>query len=196
MYKLIFGLFGLVFLLASCGPTVRTVKPGDQDLSKYRSFAYLPNSNMTMPGDQRKSDEVNGLIVSKVNEQMKQQGYKLDRTNPDLLVLLSVKTTEKTETTRDPVYASYPYRTRTATVDPYYNDYYYTGFADYDRVVGYDVDTYNYTDGTLVVNLVDAKTKNSVWKGFSSDAIYNGNTTVEIADMVDEIFEKYPLSDS
>ncbi|WP_168797665.1 DUF4136 domain-containing protein [Neolewinella litorea] len=181
-------------LLVSCGPQVTTAQPTEADLSQYQTFAYLPNADIELRNSNVNQDEVNQRIVETVNTQMQDQGYKLNRDNPDLLVLISVKKDRETETTTDPVYATYPYGSYgVSTVSPYYNNYYFNDFYNYGNVVGYDTDTYQYTEGTLIVSLIDRATKNTVWKGISSDAIYSGSTTDEIVALVDDIFEEYPI---
>ncbi len=187
-------LFLLSFLLYSCGPQVVTAQPTEADLSKYQTFAYLPNTDVDMNNANMNNEEVNTRIIETVNQQMKMQGYRLDRSQPDLLVLISVKTDTEVEVERDPVYATYPYGNYGVnTVSPYYNDYYYNDFYSYGDVVGYDTDTYQYQEGTLIISLVDRKSRNTVWKGMTSEAIYSGSTTDEVVTLVDDIFDEYPV---
>ncbi len=187
---ILFALFAV-----SCAPQVTTAQPTEADLSAYQSFAYLPNADIEMQNADMDQDQVNQRIIQTVNNQMEQQGYSLDRDNPDLLVLISVKKNQETEVETDPVYATYPYGTYGVnTVSPYYNNYYYNDFYNYGSVVGYDTDTYNYTEGTLIISLVDRESRNTVWKGMTSEAIYSGSTTDEIVQLVDDIFDEYPVN--
>ena len=193
-------IFSLCFLLlaglfiTACSPRVTTAQPTDADLSKYRSFAYLPNADVSLPNAEMDQEQVNSQIVQTVNNQMERQGYTVDRDNPDLLVLISVKRDQETAVRTDPVYATYPYGTYGVnTVSPYYNNYYYNDFYNYGGVVGYDTDTYNYTEGTLIISLVDRESRNTVWKGITSESIYQGSTTEEIVELVDDIFDEYPV---
>lgn len=190
----IFTLLIFTLSLVSCGPAVQTSKPASADLSDYQSFAYLPNSNVEM-ADKDYNEDVNSLIIETLNENMREAGYTLERDNPDLLVLVSTKTDLETETTADPIYARYPYTAGVTTVSPFYDPYYYHGYNTYTGVIGYDTDTYSYEEGTLVINLVDRETKQTVWKGISSKNIYNQTTTGAIRDLVNEIFQEYPLNE-
>jgi hypothetical protein len=89
---------------------------------------------------------------------MQKLGYTLDRTNPDLLVLLSTSTDLDTNVTKEPVYATYPnYYGRSYGVSPYYQNYYWR-ISSYNRV-GYDTDVNTYKEGTLRLSLVDSETK-------------------------------------
>lgn len=165
------------------------------DLSKYSTYAYLPNADVEMEGMSMDKDQVNQQIINSLNEEMMDQGYRLDRDNPDLLVLLSVKKDSETAVDVDAEYATYPYSTYgVSTVSPYYGNYYYNDFYGYSNLVGYDVDTYQYKEGSLVVSLVDRKTKNVVWKAATEDDIYQSDTTEEIAELVDHAFDEYPVT--
>ena len=72
--------------------------------------------------------------------------------------------------------------------------YYRWGLA-WPAVSNYNINTY--TDGTVVVSLVDAKTHREVWQGQAADAlslpIHNPNgATKEIGKAVAKILAKYP----
>lgn len=185
-------LFVALMMLVSCGPTVNTQKKAAVDLTNYDSFAYLPNSNVEMPGKSYNDENVNQMILNTINSQMREQGYTIDRDNPDLLVLLSVSTDQETETTTDPVYARYPYASYTGTrINSYYNGIYYNNYANY-NVVGYDTNRYQYKEGTLIVDVVDRQSKEIVWTGVSTDGIYETSETAKIREMARAIFEEFP----
>jgi len=184
----------IAILVASCGPRVQTMRPNEADLSKYETFAYLPNSNDQLTNKAYSNLTVNTTVVDAINMNMKKEGYSLDRDNPDLLVLVSTKTNMETATTTDPVYATYPYSYPINSISPYYNSYYYRGYNNFTNVVGYDTDTYTYQEGTVVVDIIDRKTNENVWKGKSSKNIYNQSERAAIIGLVDNIFKEYPLN--
>ena len=188
-------LLGL-WLLAGCGPRVTTYQPTKADLSKYQTFAYLPNAKVDMAAGEENSERVGSEIVRAVNRQMKRVGYDVNRENPDLLVMIDVIKQQRTETETQPVYgyATYPYATYGVNrVSPYYGNYYYSGYYNYNRVVGYDTETYQYTDGEVIISLIDRNTGDTVWQGVGTKDIYSGNPTSKIADMVDDIFEEFKV---
>ena len=191
-FKPLLILFGLI-LITGCGTSVKTVNPDNTDLSQYKTFAYLPNTNIEVPGKSYTNDKVNEMIIETINSNMEEAGYTLDRENPDLLVLISTKTNLQTETTTQPAYVSYPYRGRISTIRPYYNSYYYTGYNSYAGIVGYNTDTYSYKEGTVIIDIVDRETKNTVWKGTSSEDIFSQTENSAITELVNAIFDKYPL---
>lgn len=185
-------------ILSSCSPRVTTSRPTDVDLSKYETFAYLPNADVEI-NNQADKDKVNVFIIDNVNAEMKKQGYTLDRDNPDLLVLISTRTETETRIEKDPIYANYSYATypygayARRTVSPYYNNYYYYDFYNYNRVVGYDTNYYEVEVGTLVIMLIDQETGKTVWRGMTSDAVTQLTTVDEMISLVDNVFDEYPL---
>ena len=183
----------LTTIIVSCGPAVTTKKTANVDLSTYNSFAYLPNADVEMP-QKSQNDEINSILLQEINNNMLKAGYTLDRDNPDLLVLVSAKVSEETEVDRDPVYASYGFYDRTnLAVSPTYNNYYYRSYNVYPTVVGYDTDTYEYKEGTVIIQLVDRETKRTVWKGTSTNSIYDSATVSELERLIRAIFMEYPL---
>tara|TARA_R100000789_G_scaffold16603_1_gene19931 strand:+ start:320 stop:913 length:594 start_codon:yes stop_codon:yes gene_type:complete len=183
-------------LFFACGPTVRTVKAPNTNLDMYETYAFLPNS-MELENKNNDTKMVSETVLTTVTQQIQEEGLAMDRSNPDLLVLVSTKTGAESYTDTDPIYATYPYYSYpTATnISPYYNNSYYYNYGTVNRVVGYDTDTYNYKEGTLVIDLIDADSKETVWKGVTSDNIYSGNTTEAIADLVADVFDEYPNQD-
>lgn len=181
-------------LILSCGTSnVQTAKTTDKDLSNYDSFAYLPNANPDVAGQDYNNEEVTTAVIEVINMNMQEAGYELDREDPDLLVLVSTKVDNETASRTQPVYAGYPYRAGVTTISPQYSPYYFRGYNTFNRVVGYDTDTYEYEEGTLVINLVDRETRETVWKGVASDNIYTQGTNEAIRGLVNDIFEEYPL---
>lgn len=183
-------IFSILILLFSCGPSVRTVNPDSTNLSNYNSFAYLPNTNAEVQGYNNKN--INQAIVEAVRTNLIQEGFELDRDKPDLLVLISTATDIEVAATADPVYATYPYTAGVTTVAPYYDPYYYYGYGAFNNFVGYDLDTYAYKEGALVIHLIDRQTKNTVWKAIATNKVYDQTSPDAVKRMVDDIFERFP----
>ena len=189
--KILF-IFSILIMVFGCGPRVKTVNPDATNLSNYETFAYLPNTNVEVEGKSYNDKGVNEAIVEAVRLNLRQEGFEIDRNNPDLLVLISTATDMEVAATTDPVYATYPYTAGVTTVSPFYDPYYYYGFNTFNNVVGYDLDTYAYKEGTLVIHLIDRQTRNTVWKGIATNNIYDQTSPNAIRRMVDDIFEKFP----
>lgn len=190
--KYIAALFLFVSFTA-CGPSVSTTKQDRVSLSKFNTFAYLPNTGIDVPKKNETDEDVNELVIKTINANLQNAGYTINRNNPDLLVLVSTKIDFDSETIPNGTYASYPYTAGATAVSTYYGNYYYAGFADYGGITGYNTDSYSYKEGTVVIDIVNRKTKESVWKGASSESLYDENQADAIAYLVNEIFKEYPL---
>ncbi|MBZ9787319.1 DUF4136 domain-containing protein [Psychroflexus sp. CAK57W] len=189
----------LGLLLVSCGTKVETVRPNKADLSQYETFAYLPNASIEIRNSAVQTDFLNSFIIETTNDQMKITGYTLDRDNPDLLVLISITTDLETGREAEPVYANYPYIDAVAStpVSPFYQPFYYRGWYDWyypGGVIGYTTDTYSYKKGTVVIDLIDRETKQSVWKGITSEPIMDKSETEVVQELIRDIFKAYPLN--
>ncbi len=187
----IITLFIISLLLVSCGSRVQTERPADRDLSQYNSFAYLPNSNVEVDGMDYNDENVNRTVIDAINQNMQQKGFNLDRENPDLLVLVGVNTRLGQRTTQQPVYAAYPYGGARGSINPLYGSNYYTGYQNWmagGGILGWTRDTSMYEEGTTIVELVDRKSRETVWRGTLSKDIFGQNDTRAITNMVNNIF--------
>lgn len=181
----------LLLIIYSCGPRVQTGKTADVNLNKYQTYAWLPSGD-SIRNQNYDSKLLNQTIISEVNSEMQAKGYTLDRTNPDLLVLVHTMFDEETTTVREPVYASYGYYAPGMYVGPYYEPFYYYDYNNIDRIVGYNVDQIEYTEGTLVIDLIDKETNTVVWRGSAEDYIEPYDLRTQVANYIDEIFDEFP----
>jgi hypothetical protein len=89
--------------------------------------------------------------------------------NPDLLVVYHIGTQEKIQVT------DWGYR---------YSDYYW-GYG------GRQIDVHQFTEGTLVIDLIDAESKNLVWRGTGTGAVEKSQRSPEeIQAKIDEVVHK------
>ncbi len=185
-------LIAAVLFFAGCGPKVTTTNPESTNVENYKTFAFLPNTNADANNADYDNEDVNTIVLNAISENLEDEGYRLDRSQPDLLVLVSTKTDAELAASKDALYATYPYTAGINTIAPYYEPYYYYNYGNYSNIIGYNYDTYTYKKGTLVIRLVDRQTKETVWKGVATDPIYNETTKRAIARMVDDVFEEFP----
>jgi hypothetical protein len=181
--KLLKALF-LGGLLASCTsvPEIRTDYDKSIDFAQYKTFAFIQPL-----GTDREaySTITTSLIKRAVQTQLEARGYVYSAKDPDLLVNFNTKVEDKTVITDRPVAPIahyYQYRGRLYSI---WNTY------------GYETDIDQYKEGTLNVDLVDAKRKQLVWEGIAigrvtQKAIKDRETRINAA--VQEIFAQYPFS--
>lgn len=180
-----------IAVIYSCSTQVKTVNPESTNLENYQTYAYLPNSSIE--GNKSNSGGVSKMVIKTVKMNLQNAGYQLETKNPDLLVLISSKKNAEISKDSDPVYAAYPYATNGTAINPYYANYYYTGYQTFGNILGYNTDTYSYQEGTVVIDLVDRKTRKTVWKGMTSQSLVNETDLEAQKEMVNQIFSKFPL---
>jgi len=189
---LTYALLGVVLLVVStCGPKITSKTMSGKNVHEYATYAWLPN-NDSVESSKFNDRIVQREIIGEVNKCMMKEGYNLDRTNPDLLILAHTMFDEERDVTREPIYASYSYYTPQFYVGSYYNNFYYYNYTTVPRIVGYDVETVAYTEGTVVIDLIDAKTHKLVWRGTAEGVIDPTNVETEVKRYVNDIFDDFP----
>lgn len=180
-----------IVFLAGCGPKIETNKLSEVDLDKYNTYAWLPDGDsITNPKYQNLG--LNEAIINEVNQNMQEEGYTLDRDNPDLLILTHTMFNTDTDIVKDPVYTTYTYYEPGFYTGRYYSPYYYTDYASVTRLSGYDIDQVQYTEGRVVIDLIDREKNQVVWRGIADDYIEPINVQDEVRNYVEAIFDEFP----
>jgi len=138
-------------LLASCSPSLKVTTDYDKaaNFSAYKTFNFY-NLKTTGSVSQLNVDR----IIAAIKANLVSKGFTETTSNPDLMVNAVTIFKEKQSTTATTNYYGYGGMYR-----PYG---YYGGMGG----SGYTtVNTYEYIDGSLVIDIVDAKTNNMVWEG-------------------------------
>jgi len=148
------------------------------DFSVYKTYAWLDE---VLPPDKipehlrTAGDITDRRIRSAVDSEMAAKGFSPTTSSPDIVVFYHVGVEEKVDVT----------------------DWGYS-YASTGRYWGWNtrnVDTYEYQEGTLIIDFVDAKSKVLVWRGSAQKVL--GNLTPEeadqmIKDIVREVMALYP----
>lgn len=184
----------VAIFIAGCGrQDVATNKLAQVDLSNYDTYAWLPSGDTSM-NSLSKDPTLAAGVREKVNSELNQRGYKLNPKYPDFLVLVHTMYNEKVDVNTLP--NSYSYYGPGFNTGPWY-DGYYSGYNSIGYINGPSVNAVEYTKGTVVIDIVDADTKEVVWRGRAADPIYDQTEIVEEArEIVGEIFEEYPVQAS
>lgn len=160
-------------------PNIRSDYDHSADFGKFRTFNFASPLSTDKLGY---SSLVTQQMKAAVTQQMEQRGYKLDTTNPDLLVNFSGRLQEKQEIESTP--------------GPYYG--YRAGFygAWPGYAMGNEVYTVNYTEGTVNVDMVDASRMQMVWEGVIMGEVkkeHLENREAAIDKAIAGIFTKFPF---
>jgi hypothetical protein len=142
------------------------------NFKKYNSFCFVDNGS----ADERDTTMSNPIIQDAVRKQLELHGYRYNQRKPSLLVSYKI----------------------------FKDDLRFQGFnqpeienwiSTEDEEVKYDPIKYSMMQGTLVVQLLDAKKHQTVWQGYAS-GIFNDQTLTSdryLRRAVRSIFDKYRL---
>jgi hypothetical protein len=176
------GAAAAALMLSACSSTPNTYSNTDPnaDFSSYRTYGFL--AELSTDKESYKSLESAFLKVA-VAQQMDLRGYEY-AANPDLLVNFYINTQDKIQSRQVPTMGGYyGYR------DPFYG-----GWGGYG--MGYETQVSSYTEGTLNIDVVDARNKKLVWEGaivgrITESVVKNMERSIDSA--VAEIYKNYPV---
>ena len=170
---------GLLLIVVGCGTSIQTNYDYDVNASfeNYRTYDWIPLPDAPAGSAQQarqRNDLLDKRIKNHVNAALQENGMTLDTNTPDMRIVYHVGVQDKVQVT------DWGYR---------YSDHYW-GWG------GRDIDVYNYEQGTLILDFIDASTQNLVWRGAGSVAL-DTSTNPEKQDelvrkVVGKIMSKYP----
>ena len=164
-----------------CKPMVRSDYDHNIDFKPYHSFGFFEK----LATDERYETLTTRYLKAAVTREMKSRGYTYLEKDPDLLINFNIKFKEKQQirTTAYPA-GYYGYRWG-----------YYGAWGGYN----YDTYTYEYTEGTMNIDIVDRRRKQMVWEGVAIGRVRQedyDHVEKSIDKTVNLIFQKFPFRDS
>jgi hypothetical protein len=165
------------------------------DFDREVDFALIQTYDwMSVPQKTQDNELTLKHMKSAVNKQLQAKGLTVTSNNPDVLIALHGGKEKKVDVQE----WGYAYRDRDYyNTGPYYPHMYPTPYPadphgreniEYRR----GTDTYEYEVGTLIIDFVDAKKKELIWRGIATGVV-NPNVTAEDIDrIVAKIMENYP----
>lgn len=176
-------LFATALAIALVGCTTVKVNQSSANLAKYKSYAFMDPDIKAGKNPLYYNDIATQNVEAVVDNALLNKGLQKDESDPDMLVGYHFFVEQKTRTVTDP---------------PMYGPYmgwgrwgwrgWAPGYWGWGRTR-----TETYQDGTLVVDMVDARSKKLVWRGSIENAVSSpSNITERLPKEVDKILEKYP----
>ncbi|MGY5850303.1 DUF4136 domain-containing protein [Salegentibacter sp. F14] len=192
MKKLHFTILGVIgiFLLAACGSGNKLTDQA-KTLRNYDSYAFLPNNDTIMDRNYD-NREIKEVIVATINANMKDEGYVLDKNQPDVLVYVHAMFDEKADVNANPVYTNYSYYRPGLYIGPYVEDYVYEDYFTIQRLTGPSVKQVPYQKGSIVLDFINRRTNEIIWRATSEAEIGTRRMDRDIRDYVDDIFKNFP----
>lgn len=176
--KLVYSsiLAALVLMLIGCSSvTVNTDYDPSVDFGKYKTFKMYEGK--TVPGDAlARNPLVKKRVELSIAKELEAKGFtKVEAGDPDFMVVAHGGVKEKTQVTDWGGYGWY---------NPWWGPY------------GGRVDVSRYEEGTLVIDIVDFKDKEMVWRGLGT-AVLEGQSNPEkvqkkVDQYVTQILAKFP----
>lgn len=178
-------------LLSGCS-AVRVDYDPAANFSDYKSFAWLPAQVKTNGNPLHKSSLTDKRIQQSIEAAFAERGIFRKAGNPDFLVgyhyFVEKKTRQVPNSYGSPFMGGWGWGFRPwgwGWGMPFYGG----GFRTYT--------TERYDAGTLVVDIVDAQTRDLVWRGSFEQAISNpAQLTRQLSRQVAKIMDKYPVRET
>jgi hypothetical protein len=173
----------LLALLAACatGPRISSDSDPRADFSAYRSFAFYSPLAIEREGY---ASLVSGRMKAAARAEMEARGYRYSESDPDLWLNINAYMQQRTDVSTIPEvdYAYYySYRYRGYVAMPYWHD---------------RTTVRRYTEGTMNIDLVDAKRNALVWEGIAVGRVVRNQDPAERDAAIDatirDIFSQYP----
>ena len=182
----------LLAWLVACAPAVTVEQQPGVNFNKYRTFAWADTEVKTQ-GDQNpllRSPIAQARIRQAIAGELAQRGIREVPRNPDfyLTTHIYVEQAERTVSNPPPAGFAYPYavRYRGGLLPVNYGYWYSPAYYQTTR-------TEQYREGTLVLDFIDAKTNNLVWRGSMADPVDDpARLGKQFAEAAKDILEKFP----
>lgn len=180
---------GIFLLTAGCKPRVTTDQVADTDYSSYHTYAFMESDiaidSAGTPSYYSKAATQG--VESTVRSELTKKGLTESTEAPDMLIGYHFVVEARTQAMPASSYIGYgPYygwgRWGYGGWGPGWYDY---GSPEYVRQT--------YGSGTVVIDLVDAKTHNLIWRGAVKDAIRDPALMVRrLPDEIERVMKRFP----
>lgn len=179
---------GSAALLTSCSSSSHVEMAQGVNFSNYKTFAWANDSGIKKSG-RVDNDIVDNNIKNSISTELEKKGWTETDQQPDVLldynVVVKKGVKKKTEPAYTYPYSGYFYTPGRHRLFTYYNPWFFRGYR-----------TYNvpFKEGTLTVNMTDARNNQLIWEGWSKgDLSSKSITTKDVKDDVKSIFKKFDL---
>ncbi|BDC98530.1 DUF4136 domain-containing protein [Persicobacter psychrovividus] len=171
-HNLFFLLMASVAISACSSMRITSDYDREANFSQYSTFSFMlkdPSAKINVG-----LNELNQRrVMSNVGAEMAARGYEEVQKNPDLLINFYLKTQNKQDVMYDPYWGGWY-----GMWGPYRQPYSVT----------------EYTEGNMVIDIVDAKKKQLIWQGVATGAMDSDvkDPDKQVAKIIQEIFTRYP----
>lgn len=167
----------LVFLTAGCAstPRITTNTNPNADFASFGTYNFMPALGTDRPNGVQ--TPLSAMLMSAMSREMSSRGYQRSD-NPDLLINFFVNTERRMDVRQVP--------------GP--NTFYGFRFNRYATWGGYRTEVRQYTQGTLAIDLVDARRNVLVWEGIAQQRLGSNAqqiTQEQVDDVVRQVMAEF-----
>nr|WP_199075629.1 DUF4136 domain-containing protein [Pedobacter sp. ASV19] len=194
MKRLIFMLFTISIMASACSSyNYYAVSNKPLSTQHYKTYAWIPEG-YSKSSSFYNNDVATDRIVDAASKELEKKGLVLDNQKPDILVRYTAVVNKETREYNDPVYYNPPARLSPRIA--YYRGRAYRYFSYYDPMpiyVGSEARRETVKAGSIMIDLIDRKTKKVIWRGWAEGDLDNPQKAVDdIPQVVTNIFKKLP----
>ena len=163
--------------LAACSSMkVQTEYDRNADFKGYRSYAWLLQQPGPEQSPEARDPRIREAVFQGIDQALASKG--LTRVTPDQSPELLV--------------AVHGWAINRIDVQSYGYNYAATPYGFYPTMATPAVAVRQYRDGTLIIDLVDARSKQMVWRGTATDTFSPGMEAQKVAEAVSKTLAEYP----
>ena len=169
-----------------CSPSVHVDQDETVNMSTFQTYKFVDGEPDPDPNPIYHSSLLDNAIHSEIAMQLEKRGLRENTKSPDVLVAYHTFTQQKQQSVNNyypMMYGGWGWQYYPMGLSPYPFGY-WNGYNQ----------TYQYTEGTLIIDVINAKTKVLVWRGSVSDAVTDpGELHRKAIKAVDQVFNRFPL---
>jgi len=186
MIALLCSVLALIATTAAGKPKIRSDYDHATNFAAYKTFGFISPPGTQVDGYPA---EITESVKAAARSEMEKRGYRYVDASPDLLVNFSARLAKSTTNDELANQTLGYYGYRRGNMVPVYKTWSTYTYAD---------KTKDYVEGTVNVDIVDAKAAQLVWEGVAIGEVRKlGRTMAEMKPGIDrvvgEIFEEYPF---
>ncbi|GAB4026979.1 DUF4136 domain-containing protein [Spirosoma koreense] len=182
-------IFGLLATGYACSPRVAVDSNSRTDFSKYKTFTWMDSDVKAGQNPAFYNQLATESVENTMANVLKEKGLTQREAKPDLLVGYHFFVENKTRTVANPTSPYYGY-------GPYmgWGRWGYQGWGPgWWGWGGTQYTQEQYKEGTLIVDMVDARTHKLVWRGSVENAVTDpARITAQLTKEVERIVSKFP----
>jgi hypothetical protein len=194
MKKQILILVGLVAILSSCSSYNYYAVSNKSLGAEYQTYAWLPEGK-SKTSSIYDNDIAADKIMEAASAELNKRGFKLNNRKPDLLVRYTAVVSKEAKSYNEPVYYDAPGRYIPRMGIHRGRAFYYYAYRDpFPVYVGIEQRTVNVKQGSIMIDLIDRKTKKVIWRGWAEGELDNPERAItQLPQVVQNIFKKLPV---